>query len=224
MKYEPDDGTERIFRYCEDGGSGLAKAAMTQSLAGVANWTEQAMSAYTAAVGDQTIQITLATTLTANILDDGWLVIVDGASEAAALGDFYMIKSHTTGTTPVLTLADDGGIRTVLTATAEVSVIPNKFKDVVTVPAAAGTSIPCGVPLVDFTADYFGWVQTRGPAPLLIDNDTVVVGDQVGEPATTNTAGGAGIHAVTFPIYGKLLAKATNGQTDQPGIVFLTLE
>ena len=78
--------------------------------------------------------------------------------------------------------------------------------------------------MVDITASYFGWVQTRGLCPLLIDTENVVVGDQVGEPDDTNVAGGAGIHAVTFPIYGTLVSENTSGQTDQPGIVDLSIE
>ncbi len=59
---------------------------------------------------------------------------------------------------------------------------------------------------------------------MLIDTDNVVVGDQVGEPDDTNVAGGAGIHAVTFPIYGRVMSENTTGETDQPAIVDLTIE
>ena len=225
MKYELNDGTGRIFRYAEDGGAGLSKATMAQSLAAVANWTEQAMTSYTAAVGDQTVQITLATAVAANDLDDGWLCVTDGAP-AGSLGDMYLIKSHTTGTTPVLTLADIGGIRTALATTSEVTVIPNQYKDVVGVPAAAATAIPCGVPLVDVTAGYFGWLQTRGPCPLIIDTDDVVVGNPVGETTTANVIGGGGLVANdgTGPVWGWVMAESTSGQADQPSIVYLTLE
>ena len=223
-QWNPNDGTDRLFRYAKDGGAGLSKAAMAQSLAAVANWTEQALTSYTAAVGDKEIQITVATDLAANDIDHGWLCVMDGAGNDAALGDMYLIESHTTGGTPVLQIADSSGIRTALTVDAEVSVIPNKYRDIVGVPAAAATAIPVGVPLVDWTADYYGWIQTRGPAPLLVDTDNSVVGDQIGETATANTICAGGIHAVTYPIWGVIMSDSTNGQADQPVMAFLTLE
>jgi len=225
---ESRDG--RLFRYVENAAATCPKAAMTQSSAPVANWLEQVQTYGVAGVaGDKTLAANLAATATAGDFIDGWLLCQDVTT--AVLGDMYLIKDNTTGVADAtsgyditLHIADAGGLRTAIPITCEITVIKNKYKDVLVIPAAAATNAPVGVPLVDITASYYGWVQTRGPCPLLIDTDTVVVGDQVGEPDDTNVAGGAGIHAVTFPIYGIVLSKPTNTQTDQPAIVDLCIE
>lgn len=213
----------RRFRYCRAGET-LYKALMTQSEAPQANWTEQAMTGYSASAGDTSVQILLATAVVAHDLDDGWLLVTDVTTDA--LGDMYLIKSHTTGTTPTLQLADQGGIRTALTATSEVSVIMNKYREVIHVVAAAATSVPTGVPLVDVTDTYYFWAQTKGPCPLIVDTDNVVVGNYIGETATSNVAGGGGIIATdgTLPFWGIVMNDCTASQTDQPVIVDLMLE
>ncbi|MHC4121936.1 MAG: hypothetical protein ACYSSI_00050 [Planctomycetota bacterium] len=226
---ESRDG--RLFRYVEAAAAECPKAAMTQSSAPVANWLEQVQTNNPDvwAVGDKLATVTLTSTAVAHDFIDGWLMVQDVTT--AAISDMYLIKDNavgtanlTTGYDIVLEIADTGGIRTAIVAATDVTVIKNKYKDVIVVPAAAATNAPVGVPLVSITASYYGWVQTRGPCPLLIDTDTVVVGDQVGEPDDTTVAGGAGIHAVTFPIYGIVLSKPTNTQTDQPAIVDLCIE
>ena len=224
---ETRDG--RRFRYVRNGGATSPKAAMTQSAAPIANNLEQVQTYGTAlVVGDKQVTMNLAATTTKDQFIDGYLMGQDVI--AAAIGDLYIIKgntatiSATANYTTIIDIADEGGIRTAAGVTADLTVVKNMYADVIVVPAAAATGVPTGVPMIDLTAAYFGWVQTRGPAALLIDTDTVVVGDQVGEPDDTNVAGGAGIHAVTFPIYGTVLSKPTNTQTDQPAIVNLCIE
>lgn len=215
----------RRFRYCENAANTLYKALMLQSSAPVANWTEIANASGAAGTaGDMTIQITLSTTCAANDFRDGWLCVTDATTDA--LGDLYLIKSNTSGTTPTLTLADDGGLRTATTTSTEFTVIKNKYKDVVAVPAAAATSVAVGVPMTDVTASYYFWAQTRGVAALIIDTDDVVQGNPVGETATANVAGGGGVVATdcTGPVWGIVLAENTSGETDQPCIVDLMLE
>ncbi len=225
-----DSRDGRRWRYIEAAAAECPKAAMVQSSAPVANWLEQVQTDASGfnAVGAKIITVNVDTTVVAHDLIGGWVLIQDVT--AAALGDMYLIKDNkvglagTSGFDISIEIADTGGIRTATVASTDITIIKNKYKDAIVVPAAAATAVPIGVPLVDITASYFGWVQSRGPCPLLIDTDNVVVGDQVGEPDDTNVAGGAGIHAVTFPIYGTLMSENTSGQTDQPGIVDLSIE
>jgi len=215
----------RRFRYIKDGGSGLSKALMCQSSVPIAGNTEVVNTNGTAAVaGDKFITIGTTTTIAKDALIDGFLLCVDVT--AAILGDMYLIKSNPAGTTPKLGIADRGGIRTAIPVTAELTVIKNKFRDVIAVPAAAATAVRVGVPLVDFTADYYGWVQTRGYCPVLVDANTLVVGNPAGETTTAGVAGGVGVVAGdgTDPVWGIVVVKSTNGQTDQPAIIDLTLE
>ena len=220
-----DSRDGRRFRYVKDGGSGLTKATMCQASVPIVGNTEVVNTNGTAAVaGDKIITIGTTTTIAKDALIDGYLLCVDVT--AAILGDMYLIKSNTAGTEPRLEIADTGGIRTAIPTAAELTVMKNKFRDVITVPAAAATAVRVGVSLVDFTADYFGWVQTRGYAALLVDANTLVVGNPAGETTTAGVAGGVGVIAGdgTDPIWGIVVVKSTNGQTDQPAIIDLMLE
>ena len=215
-----DDG--RRFRYAEAGATALVAARMNQGEAATANWLNQALTA-AGIVGDQTITISsaLSTALAANDLDDGWIWVNDAAGE----GNVYKIKSHTTGTTPVITLADPGGLRVALTATtSEVSMIKNLWKDVIIVPAGAGTQRPVGVSLVAWTANYFGWLQTRGPVCMVVDtDDTIVNGDLAGEPSTGAVDGAVGTAEDdnTAVHYGYVLDDVT---ASEYALIDLTLE
>lgn len=215
----------RRFRYCKNDSTEIAKAVMVQSSVPIAGNTEEVNTNGTAASAkDQSLTIGVTTTIAEDALVDGWLNVVDVT--AAALGDLYLIKSNTAGTTPVITLADAGGLRTAIAVTTEITVIKNKYRDVVVVPKAAGTAVPVGVTQVVVTASYYFWAQTRGYASILVDTDTVIVGNPVGESTTGNVNGGVGVVANdgTDPVWGICVVLGTAGQTDQPAIIDLTLE
>ncbi len=221
--FDLNDG--RRFRYVEDGGSGLSKATMCQSSVPIGGNTEVVnTNGVEAVAGAQSLTIGTTTTVAADALVDGYLLCVDVT--AAILGDMYLIKSNTAGTEPVLQISDQGGIRTTIPVTAELTIIKNKYRDVITVPAAAATAVRVGVSLVDFTADFFGWVQTLGYAPMIVDANTLIVGNPAGETTTAGVAGGVGVVAQdgTDPVWGIVVVKSTNGQTDQPAIIDLMLE
>ena len=202
--FDLNDG--RRFRYQEAGGT-LLKAQVCQSAGPTDDWAEMANSSGDAGVvGDTSLKITVSTAVTVDQFADGWLMVQDVTG--AALGDLYLIKGNDaggSGLTPTIQFADRGGLRIATTTSTEFTLTLNKYKDVVIVPAAAATGAPTGVPLIDVTDNYFFWGQTRGIAALIVDTDTVIEGDQIGEPATTNVDGGAGIHTATFPIYGTVL-------------------
>lgn len=227
-----NDGTGRWFRYCENGGTELAKALMGQSEAPTSNWVEQTNTYGDAGSAEDTsITVNLATTAAAGDFIDGWVCMTD-ATPAVALGDMYLIKDNdvgvaaTTGFTVKLYLSDNGGLRNAITTATQITVIKCAYKDIIVVPAGAPTSIPIGVPLVTVTADYFYWAQFKGPCPLLIDTDNVVVGDLVGEATTGGVDGCAGLigDATDEPTWGIVMSEPTTAQTDQPAIVNLHLQ
>ena len=223
--FDCNDG--RRFRYCEDGGSGMSKATMAQGSAKVDNWMLQVNSSGDdAVVKDTHIKVTLTSTRCyKDDFAEGFFIVADTATP---LGDMYKIKSNDetgSGLTPILQIADAGGIREAIPKTALLTIVKSKYKDTLVMPAGAATAIPVGIPLVDITSDYFYWGQTRGYAPLLIDNsDNIVAGDQIGETTSSNVAGGGGIHAVTYPIWGVCVVENTSAQSDQPIIIDLQLE
>jgi len=227
---ESRDG--RRWRYCENGGTALAKCLMGQGAVPTANWTEQTNTYGDAgAAKAKFVNINLTATAAAHDFIDGWLSMVD-ATPAAALGDLYLIKDNdvgvaaTSGYTVKIYLADAGGLRNAITTATEMTVLKNLYKDIVVVPAGAPTAIPVGVPAVIVAANYFYWAQTRGPASILIDTDNVAVGDIVGEATTAGVDGAAGLigDATDEPTWGWVMSEPTTAQTDQPAIVYLTLE
>ena len=109
----------------------------------------------------------------------------------------YTIKDNKVGTANassgfdiVIEIADRGGIRTAWVAASDVTVWPNKYKDVLIFPT--DPTGPCtGVSMTSITASYFFWSQTRGYCPVVNGSETVVIGDVV--CAGTNTAGALGL-------------------------------
>lgn len=220
--YEPDDGSGRKFRYCKNAAVALTKGLMLQQAAAVTNWQNEVQTTGTAAaVGDKKITIYVATAPTANEWDDGYLIIQDGAGEA----NMYTIASHTvpaSGTLVTVYIADAGGIRTATAVTSEVTVVKNLYRDVIVHPVTTATGIPVGVPLVDVTANYYFWAQTKGPCPMVVDaGDTITIGAPAGVPATSGTAGGAGVRQTTRLEWGKIMDIGAGGET---GLVYLTLD
>lgn len=222
----------RRFRYCEEGGNGISKALMHQSAGVTSGWLEQTNTYGSGgSVGDESVYLNLSTTAAKDQFANGWMCITD-ATPATSLGDFYAIKGNKVGVSVStnyavrIYLADQGGLRGAITTSTQITVTLNQYKDTIVVPAGAATGLPIGVPLVDVTTDYFYWSQTRGPCPLIIDNDTVGPGEVVGEATTTGVNGAAGDRGAPAveAIWGTVMRKPTNGETDQPAIVFLTLE
>ena len=218
-----EDG--RRFRYAEVGAVIAYKALMCQGPVAVANWETEVQTAKTAAVGDYDIPVLITTgsTFGANDWDEGWYIVESGL--AGAIGDMYKIASHTVhDTAPTITIADPGGVRTALDANQVCSIIKSPYKDVVVVPIGAGSNRPIGVPLVDIPIGYFGWFQTRGPCPMIVDTgETIVAGDRIGEPAAGAVAGTCGVYeadATDVP-YGYVLCVAAAAEA---AIVDLTLE
>lgn len=222
-KLELEDG--RIFRYFKNGAAILYKALMGQAPIKVAGWSEEVQTGKAASVGDTSYSALVSTAATVDCWAEGWMLAQDVT--AAALGDMYKIASNTAhATAPVVQIADAGGIRTALVAATEITFVPNRRNGVIASVAAANTGMAVGVPLVDVPVSYYGWLQTRGECPLIIDTDAVVVGQPVGETATANVAGGGGIVANdgTLPVWGLVRYIGTTGVTDEPAIVDLTLE
>lgn len=122
-----------------------------------------------------------ATALTANEYAGGLLIANDNGQE----GTQYRISGHPA--------ADSGAIAefTVerpflesIATTHEFTLMHNPYRGVVE--GTSSTQQPVGVPMVDITATYFGWLKVRGIASVLAD-ETITLG--AGVTAGTSTAG-----------------------------------
>jgi hypothetical protein len=218
---ESRDG--RRWRYCEAGATNLTKCLLNQG-AITTNWTNDVQTyGVASAIGDKTIDVNLAATATAGDFIDGYLVIQDLTGE----GEMYLIKDNTTGVADATSgydvtihIADEGGIRTATAITTEITVVKNKYKDLL-VAATNATAAIVGVNHVAVTANYFFWAQTRGPCAIIQDADTIVAGDPV--QASQNTAGNVGLldGGVTDVQVGRCMAIAASTETC---LIDLTIE
>jgi len=225
---ETRDG--RRFRYSKNGAVALVVAHMNASEAPSANGLEIVQTGYTGAVGDKSFDILLTTghNYAAGELIDGYLYKNKSGTDGTVIGDMYVIKDNkfvTAGDDTVMRIeiADEGGLRVAFSATDELSLVKNPYRDVVVAPTTAA-AIPTGVNVCAVSANYYFWAQTRGPAPLITDaGDTVVVGEPIGKPGTNGTAGAGGVVANdgTDIVYGYVMAVGAAGE---PSLVFLTLE
>ncbi len=213
---------ERKYRYCRNAASGgpgkgvMAQAAELQHADADAGLTV----AVTNAVGDKTVSITGTTNLssTVNFYKEGF--IYTDAKEAGG-AQCLKILSHpalNVAATKVITL-QEAVLRIMTAATDTIGLIQNPYDRVIAVAAAPTT--PLGVPQIAATASYYFWLQTGGPAAVLVNNtigiDTSpVAGTSAGEidPETA-----AATHTETT-----LGTMITAGVTDKYCIIFLRLD
>jgi hypothetical protein len=171
----------RLFRYVQaDASAGLAIGKLGVAPAVVANHVNRSLaSTSNTAVGSNVVTVSVgATACAANQYAGGYLVVRDGAGAGAAYridGNSYSAGSGSV----VVTLFDT--IQTALsTSTSKVDLV-NPFAGVA---ASTTLSQPVGVATVELAAGYFGWVQTKGIASVLIDGtpgkgDAVIQSDAV---------------------------------------------
>lgn len=214
------DARGRVWRYAKNGATQLEVALMAQAQAPKAELGNEVQTGYTTAAGDTTI--TVLVTTASGILDrelrDGYLVTQDGDGE----GYMYPIKDNRwiTGDT-VMRIDLWEPIRVATAATSEFTLIKNIYRDVIVQPTIV-TAIAVGVPNVVIPANYYGWLQTKGVCPMIVDaGDTLVVGAMGGVPGTHGTAGAIGIPAITTDVWGRVIYIGAAGET---ALVNLNLE
>ena len=212
---------DRIFRYAKNAAVGLSKALMTQTQVVDTDTHEIIQTGHTWAVNDisGTMLITTGGTWVDNEFVDGYFF---GNQVASAIGDSYrVLASEITSDDTILKLELETPIRNAVLATTEMSLIPNRFYDVVVFPTTK-TGYAAGVPLIDVTASYYFWAQTGGPAPVIVDTgETVVIGDTVSLPDTSSVAGACGVRLTLEQSWGNVLLV---GAAAEPALVNLNID
>lgn len=214
------DHRGRVWRYAKNGGVALDPALMAQSEAPKAELLDEVQTAYTTSIGQTSIRVLVTTA--SGILDgdlaDGFLCTRDGTGE----GYLYGIRWNqwiTGDTVMLLELVEP--IRVATAATSEFDIVKNRFSSVVVMPTTVA-GVVAGCPNVVIPIGYYGWLQTKGYCPIIVDDgDTLIIGDLVGTPAAHATAGGVGIPAITTDIWGRAVTVAAAGET---AIIDLHLE
>ncbi len=177
----------RVFRYARSGATAITIGSLCQGIVIDANLDMDIIMADSTDWGVPTTsdtKIYLSTDqsiTTANTYADGYLFVTDGTGE----GQMVQIKSNegTTSaagpeTAPRLDLFEDGTLQTALDTSSEVGLARNIYDAVISAIDAAPTAIPVGVAPVTTSGNYYFWIQTWGPCPV-ITADTLIVGEVV---------------------------------------------
>ena len=178
----------RVYRYSEVGAADIAGGAVVQAPAGTAADDQDKLVAAVSA-GSTTVTLSQSLTITKDKYKDGYMHINSGTGA----GEVYRIKSNTavsSATGCVLTLDEEDGLATALTAGAsncEVGLSVNPYSNVIISPTTV-TNVAIGVAPTLLTQEYFGWIQTWGPAAVLA-NAAGVIGQHV-RVGGASTAGG----------------------------------
>lgn len=206
-------GDGRIFRYALAGAVTLVPGKLQQASAeDTTNYQNLAASA--AAIGASSITFTTSTTVTANILANGFLVV----TTSTGAGYTYGIAGNTAtsaATGLVVTLSDKIVVAT--DTNSRFDLIPNPLANIVVNPTTA-TSAPVGAAIYPVTNAQYGWLQVAGPIGLLVDDQTVVVGTNL---SASNQAAGA-VEPMTG-VQAFVGISLTGAATTQYGLVKLEL-
>lgn len=217
----------RWFRYCQDSGTGISKARMACAYPPNANTVNIVQTGYAHSIGDKQFNILLTTSngTTASCYRDGYLWVNQGAS--GTIGDMYIVKDNywtTSDTVLNIEIADQGGLRTAIAASDEITILRNICREVKVNPTTQDACV-VGVPLEDVTASYYFWAQFRGVCPLIGDaSDTIIVGAPVGKADSAGTAGACGVVGSdgTDCVWGTAICVAETAQST-PDVILVNL-
>jgi hypothetical protein len=216
QRAESADG--RKFRYVKAGASALVVGNMIQAPAELTNHDQLTPSA--ASIGATEISVTLgATAVTANQYADGWICI----DTTPALGYFLKIKSHPAAALSaavVLTLRPEDALPVAITTSTRITLVPNPYKAVIQTPVSTLTGATVGAAIYPITAAEFGWIQTGGPAAVLIAG-TPGVGLAVVVPGTAAGCVVVDGAAAATQVVGSMMVTGVDGKVLP---VYLTLD
>jgi len=167
---ETADG--RGFRYTKCGGTATVAGKVYQSSALDATNLQPSgglTPSAGVAIGGTEITVADSITLTANQLAGGYMSIVVTPGQ----GYLYKIKGNTAVTAAVgAVITLDDPLQVAITTASNFIVTPHKYSGIVIEPGTP-TGAVVGVPHRVLTADYYGWIQTRGPASVLFTGSGV---------------------------------------------------
>jgi len=216
----------REYRYAGIGGAVIAAGECVQA-APLVNANHRDCAAVATTALNNIITVTLGNTATtANQYAEGYIHIQDGPGQGLLL----KIKSHpaASGTATCAFSMYDPLYTTALTTSSKVDLILAPYNDVIVAPNTFGGPI-IGVSPIPFTADYYGWIQTAGPASVeYLENPTGATDELGGIMIRADAAPGAvmGVGVVTgdtdiaHQIVGTLMVQAA---TTEQCVVWLTL-
>lgn len=206
----------RVFRYSVAAADTVA-GSLYQSAAPIPNHLANTPPAV--AVGAKSFTYTPGATVgAANLYAEGYLQV----DTTPGNGYTYTVSGHpaiASATAFTLTLREP--IQIALTTSSRVGLVHNPWKNVIVAPTTL-TAGAAGVAPTIITGTQYGWLQTRGPASVLI-NGTPGVGVAVMNSATA--AGALDVitttNLVTSDAIGRMMQVGVSGKNN---MVFLTID
>jgi len=177
------DGNGSTFRYVQVGATATVVGKLYDGPANVTTLANLTCAA--AAIGVTSVVPTLgASAVTVNQYAGGQFVVNDEDGQ----GYSYTIKSHpaSAGSEAItVVLEDDEPLVVALTATSQATLVANPYKGIV-IHASTEAGVPVGVSRGIITAEYCGWIQTRGIVSVLHDVTPAEIGEAVSASRTTD--------------------------------------
>ena len=161
----------RKFRYTHNGGTAIGEGLLAASEALVAHHgSDGDLAVATTAAGSTTISVTLEGTAAAkDLYAEGYLWF---NAAGTSVHEFYKIKSHPaigSSSAGTITLDEESGLHQAVTnGTDTAGLMKSPYKAAIVATASLVES-PIGVTVNNFTADYYGWLQTAGLSVAKID-------------------------------------------------------
>jgi len=163
-----EDQFGNVYRYAKAGATALDPGKMTTSPLLSGDWTNESVTTAVPVGGTQVTITHVAVgsdVLAANYFAGGQLQIND----AAGKGTWYRIVSSTemTAASTTCTFTLQEGVKVALTTSSEATPVPSPW--MATVVSETETHNATGTPLVEVTAAYYYWSQTKGLGVYLSD-------------------------------------------------------
>ena len=156
---------DREFVYASTGEAIIAGNLVMGKAGTAAHQVDLAVSA--ASAGATTVTLSGSLTITLNQYKDGWLVFNDVGEE----GHMYRIKSNTavaSATGCVLTLDEEDGLITAITASQQVGLSANPYTSSTIYQHDAIVGAPLGWTCADIASGSYGWICVKGPTVALV--------------------------------------------------------
>lgn len=206
-RFVTSDG--RVFRYCQAGAADLVVGNVIQASAQVT--AHQQLTPVAAAAGAVQIVAALgAAAAAANLYAEGWAII----DTTPGLGYAYPISGHAAVLSSgniTLNLDADSPVQVALTTSSRVSLQANPYKNVIQSPVTTLTGAVVGVAVYPIAATQYGWIQTHGPAAVLVAG-TPGVGLAVVVPATAAGAVVVDGAAAATKVIGSMMVTGVDGK------------
>ena len=169
----------RIYYYAKNSSAAITTGG--QIVDGIAAVAAHDMDLVAAAASAEAITFTTTTSLTVtkDQYAGGYVYVNDGPGQ----GEVYQVRSNTavSGATGLsITIEDDGGFATALTTATRFGLMYSPYTDVKIVDGnGTMTTGVLGITTMPVTASYYCWLQTSGPAAVLMGAQVGIVGDGI---------------------------------------------